>query len=56
MTVLKINYFFTENDAESSLPGDKTDFWREKVITLLILTETLSQLSKCRGSGHVSLL
>lgn len=43
MSVLKMNYFFAENDTASSLPGDKIEFWREKVITLLILTETSRQ-------------
>lgn len=38
-----MNYFFAENDTASSLPGDKIEFWREKVITLLILTETSRQ-------------
>lgn len=43
MSVLKMDYFFTENGT-SSLAGDKINFWREEVIILLILTNTLSQL------------
>lgn len=43
ISVLKMNYFFTENGT-SSLPGDKINFWREKLIILLFLTNTLSQL------------
>jgi len=56
MSVLKMNYFFTENDTASSLSGDKINFWREKVIALLVLRETSRQLSKCRSSGHISQL
>lgn len=57
MSVLKMNYFFTENDTASSLPGDKIEFWREKVIALLIPDRDLKPaFSKCRSSGHVSQL